>query len=188
MVGGKRNHVFVAFLRGINVGGKNSVNMGELREAFASMGFTGVSTVMATGNVIFGSSSSDVRRVCKKLEEGLAERFGRRIGLTVRSSTYLRKLVDAEPFGNSGKTAGLKLYVTFVPEQSDRRISIPRSNCPDGVTVALTTGGEIFSVVDLNRSARTPDLMSYLEREAGPQITTRGWSTIQKILGKLKKD
>ena len=44
---------YVAFLRGINVGGNNKIGMEELRQAFMSVGFAGVKTVLASGNVIF---------------------------------------------------------------------------------------------------------------------------------------
>ena len=51
---------YVAFVRGINVGGK-TVKMAELKKMFESLGFSGVSTYKASGNVIFdagGSASS----------------------------------------------------------------------------------------------------------------------------------
>src|SRR5207344_462046 len=46
---------YVALLRGINVGGKNSVPMGRLREVLEELGFTDVATYIASGNVIFDS-------------------------------------------------------------------------------------------------------------------------------------
>ncbi len=43
----------VALLRGINVGGRNKVPMAELREVVASLGHTGVTTYIQSGNVLF---------------------------------------------------------------------------------------------------------------------------------------
>lgn len=44
---------YVAFPRGINVGGNNKIGIDELRQAFISWGFASVKTVLASGNVIF---------------------------------------------------------------------------------------------------------------------------------------
>ena len=45
--------VYVALLRGINVGGKNIVEMARLKQAFEELGFTSVKTYINSGNVIF---------------------------------------------------------------------------------------------------------------------------------------
>lgn len=52
---------YVAFLRGINVGGNNKIGMDELRQAFMSWGFAGVKTVLVSGNVIFETKKADAR-------------------------------------------------------------------------------------------------------------------------------
>jgi uncharacterized protein (DUF1697 family) len=44
---------FVAFLRAINVGGGRTVKMQTLRQVFESLGFSGVATFIASGNVVF---------------------------------------------------------------------------------------------------------------------------------------
>lgn len=174
----------MAFLRGINVGGKNTVGMGELRDTVAGMGFENVRTVMATGNLIVEGSSPHVRRVGRKLEKELSGRLGRRVGVLVRSADYLQKLAAAAPFGSRQATARQKLYVTFAPVESDSRISIRGEDSPDGVEIVYTTRGEVFTALDLSIS-RTPNLMSFLEEQMGPGITTRSWGTIQKVLDKL---
>ena len=50
-----RINVFVALLRGVNVGGNNIVSMRELKESFEELGFAQVSTYINSGNVIFTS-------------------------------------------------------------------------------------------------------------------------------------
>lgn len=51
MAGSPRS--YVAFLRGINVGGHAVIRMSELQRAFEGLGFENVRTVLASGNVIF---------------------------------------------------------------------------------------------------------------------------------------
>src|SRR6266480_2654474 len=53
----------VALLRGINVGGRNKVPMADLREAVASLGHTGVSTYIQSGNVLFSTAEEDTAKL-----------------------------------------------------------------------------------------------------------------------------
>lgn len=46
----------VALLRGINISGKNKIDMKELKAGFETLGFANVKTVLNSGNVIFESS------------------------------------------------------------------------------------------------------------------------------------
>ncbi|NLL75142.1 MAG: DUF1697 domain-containing protein, partial [Erysipelothrix sp.] len=47
---------YVALLRGINVGGKNKVDMKELKALFIDLGYTEVQTYINSGNVIFDTN------------------------------------------------------------------------------------------------------------------------------------
>ena len=67
--------VYVALLRGINVGGKNKVGMKELKAAFEEAGMTSVRTYINSGNVIFSSGIRGRARLGALLEEAIAQ-FG----------------------------------------------------------------------------------------------------------------
>lgn len=51
---------YIAFLRGINVSGKNKVPMAELKIGFEGIGFEAVRTYLNGGNVIFSSDKDDI--------------------------------------------------------------------------------------------------------------------------------
>ena len=70
---------FVAFLRAINVGGRN-VKMEQLRRIFESIGLTNVETVIASGNVVFDAKAKSAKTIEKKLQ---AHGFGSRSTYTV---------------------------------------------------------------------------------------------------------
>ena len=53
--------VYLALLRGINVGGKNKVPMAELKACFEELGGENVRTYIASGNVMFESNKSSAR-------------------------------------------------------------------------------------------------------------------------------
>lgn len=66
---------YVAFLRGVNVGGKNQVPMPALRESLEQAGFADVMTYINSGNVVFSSDISDEKRLMQECEALLANRF-----------------------------------------------------------------------------------------------------------------
>ena len=61
--------VFVALLRGVNVGGKNMISMSSLKESFEEMGFGGVVTYINSGNIMFKSKEADARKLERKIEQ-----------------------------------------------------------------------------------------------------------------------
>jgi uncharacterized protein (DUF1697 family) len=50
-------NTYIIFLRGINVGGKNKIPMADLRKCLDELGFSNVSTYIASGNVILKSDT-----------------------------------------------------------------------------------------------------------------------------------
>ena len=71
---------FIAFLRAINVGGRN-VKMDALRQIFVEMGFAHVETFIASGNVIF---DTDVvgRKALEQQIEAAQARTWRTVSVT----------------------------------------------------------------------------------------------------------
>jgi uncharacterized protein (DUF1697 family) len=53
--------VFVALLRGVNVGGNNMISMSSLKKSFENLGFAEVLTYINSGNIIFKSKEADAR-------------------------------------------------------------------------------------------------------------------------------
>ena len=88
----------VALLRGINVGGRNKVPMAGLREVVASLGHTGVSTYIQSGNVLFDTADTDTAGVAAALEAAIAERFGIWASVVVLTRDDLAKILAANPY------------------------------------------------------------------------------------------
>lgn len=112
------NHMprFVAFLRAINVGGRN-VKMDQLRRIFESAGFSNVETFIASGKVIFESSSKNQKTLEKKLERELERSLGYPVLVFVRSFEHLAVIVSYQPFKKMPERGAL--YIAFLPEPVD---------------------------------------------------------------------
>jgi uncharacterized protein (DUF1697 family) len=85
----------VAFLRGVNVGGKRKTGSAELRACFEALGFEDVATVRTSGNVVFGANRAPA---AKRVEDALHESFGFEVRVFLRTAAQLRKIARHDPF------------------------------------------------------------------------------------------
>lgn len=86
----------VAFLRGLNVGG-HRVKMDRLRALFEEMGFEGVETLLASGNVVFDGTTGDPAELEARIARGLAEGLGYEVPAFVRTLDEVAALLDEGP-------------------------------------------------------------------------------------------
>lgn len=173
---------YVAFLRGINVGGHKPIKMEALRKAFLALGLQNVRTILASGNVLFETRRGNAATLVAKIEEKLKQAFGHEIGVLLRTTEELQKLSDEKPFVHVAVTLQTRLYVTFLSEKAKKGLAVPATS-PDGsFTIIRISGGEVCGVVILSPKTGTTDAMKVLEKEFGRKITTRNWNTITKIL------
>ena len=173
---------FVAFLRGINVGGNKLIKMDDLKKCFASAGFKNVKTILASGNVLFESSNADEDALAKKIADKLKAELGHNVGIQIRSIDEIQKLADRNPFKKIKVTPETRLYITFLPEKPKSKLKIPYTSPDKDFRILEVTNREICSVVDLNLGRGTVEAMSILDKEFGKNITTRNWNTVGKIL------
>lgn len=89
--------MFVALLRGVNVGGKNMIKMSALKKSFEEMGFGQVATYINSGNVIFTTKESDARKLEMKIEKMLSKEYHLDSKVVVRTLAEMAKLVKSLP-------------------------------------------------------------------------------------------
>lgn len=176
---------YVALLRGIGPGNPNMRN-DRLREVFERLGYHSVRTVISSGNVLFDSSSSAVRILEAQIEEGIAQRLGFTTTAIIRSKRQIQALVDRDPFMGLQHSGKSNLNVTFLKERPRTALSFPYRPPDRDYTILGLYGREICSVIDLT-SAKTPDLMAWMEKEFGKAITTRTYNTVRRILRRFNE-
>ncbi len=88
---------YIALLRGINVGGKHTVPMAELRACFESLGFTDVSTYINSGNVFFTTTQMNDETLIATISQKLHSTFGFPITTMVISAEDIRAALEAAP-------------------------------------------------------------------------------------------
>ena len=106
--------LFTSLSCGINVGGRNSVAMADLREMVDGMGFTGAKTLLQSGNLVFTAASKSASALEKQLEQETEKRFGVAADYVIRSAKELAQVVAANPFPKEAKADPSHLVVMFL--------------------------------------------------------------------------
>jgi uncharacterized protein (DUF1697 family) len=173
---------YVAFLRGINVGGHRPVPMQGLKKAFESLQFKNVRTLLASGNVLFEAPRADTVAREMKIEVQLMKTFRHEIGVFIRTMEDLQRLSASRPFSGIPVTPQTRLYVTFLSEKLGKDLQIPYESPGGNFKILRASEREVWSVVTILPNSRSVDLMQVLEKKFGQRITTRNWQTILRVL------
>ncbi len=124
---------WVALLRAVNVGGTGKLPMAELKALCEELGFAGVRTYIASGNVVF-ASALDEAGVRSAIEAALLERYGKPIGVLVRSAADMAAVVAANPWPDRPGNRVVALFTDAAPsldgvrnQQAERLALGPRA-------------------------------------------------------------
>jgi uncharacterized protein (DUF1697 family) len=175
---------YVALLRGIGPGNPNMHN-DKLRGVLEDLGFKNVKSVISSGNVLFESSQKDMAKMEAKIEAAWPKQLGFNSMTIVCSQQHLQEIVDANPFKNLTHSANSYLLVTFFKMPAKLPFKLPYQ--PEGkpFKIVAATDSVVFTTTDTT-TVKTPDVMTWLEKQFGKDITSRTWLTINRILKKME--
>ena len=146
--------------------------MAELRAVCAELGYDGVRTFIASGNVVF---QSRVPRAAE-LERAIAERFGVETVVILRTSAQLATLAGTAPFGRRTPDC----YVAFLASAPARAgfEALSTSDFPDE---AWVRAGPDLALLYPDAFHRAQLTGARLERLLGVLATMRNWRTVTKL-------
>jgi uncharacterized protein (DUF1697 family) len=176
---------YVAFLRGITPQNPDKRNE-RLRRVFESLGLRNVQAVVSSGNNLFESPLGNAEELEGDIEKALLAQLGFASAAIILSRDELQQLVDKNPFSDMEQPPKSSLSVTFSKSRPNSDLIFPYRVEGGDYTILGMCNRAIFTVIDLT-SARTGDMMSWLEKEFGKEITTRTWSTVRKTLDKMRR-
>ena len=165
---------YAAFLRGVM---PTNARMPELKKCFEAAGFTGVRTILSSGNVVFSARSTSPGSLERKAEACMEKRLGRAFPALVRPLDVLQELLEADPFAAFRLPANAKRVVTFLREPPRSKITLPVEM--EGARILCLKGGEAFSAYV--PGPRSPVFMTLIERTFGSAVTTRTWDTVRRV-------
>ena len=179
-------NVYVALLRGINVGGSNLIRMPALKACFEAEGFSDVATYIQSGNVLFTANRANQRALTARIEKALSRTFAYQSRVVVRSFEQMKATVEKAPKGFGREPAAYRYDVIFLkdPLTPDEAMKSVRPN--PGVDRVFAGDGVLYFSRLISRAAQ-----SHLSRVVGTpayqNMTIRNWNTTAKLLDAMKR-
>lgn len=175
--------IYIAFLRGINVGGKNIIKMAKLKQVFEAIGLYEVQTFIQSGNVLFKSDEAE-EFLGNRIEHEIEANFGFSVTVVLRTHAELERIITNCPFSEDeiaeaesfSKTESL--YVALLVHNPLKE-KIEYLN-------AYTSESDKYRIADrdvfllFNNSIRNSKLANNLQKLDVP-ATVRNWKTISKL-------
>lgn len=162
---------YIAFLRGINVGGRNAVRMDSLREMFTDLGFDGIRTYIQSGNIVFESTDVPAADV---ISGKFRETFGFSTDIVIRSHAEISDMFSRMPFHDGADDAKAFVFMSNDP------IDLSGIPDPDG-SIVRADGRDVF-VFCINglRDSKTAGRIS-----GSASVTFRNLRTMRRLKGML---
>jgi uncharacterized protein (DUF1697 family) len=170
---------WIAFFRGINVGGHHIVPMQALKSLLSGMGCDGVATYIQSGNVIFRHQLNDAKALSSEIAEAMESQFGFKPQVLLLTRQQLATCAMDNPFSEGGlepKTLHL-WFLSARPQNAD----------VDGIN-KLKSASESFKLSLNVFYLHAPDgigrskLAAKVEKLLGVPATSRNWRTVTKVL------
>ena len=169
-----------AFLRAINAGRGRTVRMNALCQAFESLGFSGVSTLLGSGNVVFESNATDLRTLEKKIERRLKKALGRGVPVFLRTHAELERIAAFQPF-EKAVICGADMNIILLTDHLDERSELQLMALATETDGFRVHGREIYW---WRRQKRGTWLFSTvpLEKALHEPFTIRSVNTIARLI------
>jgi uncharacterized protein (DUF1697 family) len=168
----------IALLRGVNVGRAKRIAMADLRTVLGDLGFSGVRTLLNSGNAVFDCPVANAARSAMRIEEALVLKLGVPARVTVLDAQQLADVVAANPLLDLASDPA-RLMVAVLSNPADRsRLEALAHQQWQPEAFALGQWAAYLWCADGVLASRVAAAMGNL---LGDAVTTRNWSTMTKL-------
>lgn len=175
---------YITLLRGINVGGNNSIKMVDLKKCLTNMGLQNVRTYIQSGNVVFSAPKQDSTKLTKKIEDVLTRQFQYKSRVLLLTEADFKKTVEQAPktFGKDPDT--YRYDVIFVIDPLTTKEARNAITLKEGVDT-VDTGKHALYFSRLISKASQSRLAKIVSLALYKNTTVRNWNTTTKLLKML---
>ena len=171
----------IALLRGINVGGKNIIKMGQLKQVFCDMGFSDVKTYIQSGNVIFRTLESDTLKLTIGIENQMQKNFSSEIKTLVLTADDLARIVENAPenFGTEPEKFRYDVWFLLPPITVNGLVS---NLCLREGVDFLQVGKNVIYTSRLTSQMSKSYFSKIMQTPLYKNFTIRNWNTTTTLL------
>ncbi|ANU24112.1 DUF1697 domain-containing protein [Planococcus donghaensis] len=175
---------YVALLRGINVGGKNKVEMKKLKQVFEEAGMTQVTTYINSGNVVFVSTIDSKEAVASIVEKAILSYFDLQIHVLIYSSAEFLEIAQSVP-EHWTNDQNMKSDVLFLWQDVDDASVVNQLSIKPDIDGVLYVAGAILWSVDKDLVTKS-GLSKIVGTALYRRITVRNVNTVRKLAALLE--
>jgi uncharacterized protein (DUF1697 family) len=173
---------YAALLRGINVGGRRSVKMADLRALLSDLGYADVTTLLQSGNAVFTAPDGLPDSLAAEIEARIAADLGLTVNVMIRTGEELRGVVERVPFEVRDPSKSAVAFLGGAVGHDQIAALDHAAFAPDEV-VAGERELYLYYPNGMARSKLTP----ILERRLAVPFTVRNWNTTTKLLALVEE-
>ncbi len=170
---------YVALLRGINVGGRNSLPMKDLIALFEKAGASEVKNYIQSGNIVFSATASGAKKIGAAVEAAISKKFGFSSPVIIRSATDLAAIVARNPFAKKGDANAWQ--ITFLSETPSAALTQALDAKRSPTDSFAVSGSEIFLHCP-NGYGNSKLTNAYFDSKLKSVSTVRNWRTLLKLI------
>jgi uncharacterized protein (DUF1697 family) len=179
-------NVYVALLRGINVGGNNLIKMVALKACFEKQGFRDVLTYIQSGNVVFAAPGANQQQLTVRIEKALSKTFAYQSRVVVRSLDQMKATVANAPRG-FGRQPTVYLYdVVFLKDPLTADDALQSVSVKPGVD-RVWAGERVLYSSRLISKATQSGLSRVVGTPAYQSMTIRNWNTTTRLIELMQR-
>ncbi len=178
-------HLFVALLRGVNVGGNNMISMSALKKSFETLGFSDVTTYINSGNIIFNAKHDDARKLEQQIERMMAKEYQLDSKVVVRSLSEMEQLVQSLP-RKWGGDSNWRYNVIFLRHTIDSEDILAELPANDEIEEVVYRPGTVLWAAHVDRISRSK-MVKLSSRKIYQDMTVRNLNTTKKLYELMRK-
>jgi len=172
--------IYLALLRGINVGGHKLVAMADLRDLLTQLGCVDARSLLQSGNLVFRSNARTSAALERLLEVEAEKRLALQTDFFVRTAEEWKAVIARNPFRKEAERDPAHLVVMFLKDAPDVKDVEALQAAITGPEVVRAEGRHAYIVYPsgIGRSRLT---ITLIEKKLGTRGTGRNWNTVLKL-------
>lgn len=173
--------IYLAFLRGVNVGGHRKIPMAKLSAMMTSMGFHHVRTYIQSGNIVFAAGDEHHSAIELKISGRIQAVFGFEVPVIIRTEEAIRHIISCNPFIANTASGTENLFLCLLKSPPDQENLHKLSEKAFAGEQLIAVDDHLFLKID-GSYGKAKLNNNYIEGKLKMDATTRNWKTMMAMI------